>query len=246
MYHHPPIQTRARGNTSTPTPIPLAGDWQYNDSGTDLGTAWTATSYDDSSWTTGQGVFYAGSVPGGTPGNQAAAPITTLFSTGLSATGQPIAAGSPDPHYQIVQSANGSPPPPDIAATVITNHPAWAANNSTSQWIGVANPGTTNIAAGTYSYQTTFDLDGFIPSTASLTFSLYVDNSVTDVLLNGQSLGISTAGFASANGPYTVTTGFVPQGINTLEAVTEAMPTVPARTQAAFAQPSAARPTRSR
>ncbi len=218
MYHHPAIQTQAAVTQDT-TPIPLAADWQYNATGTDLGTAWTGPLFNDSSWSTGQSVFYAGSVPGGTPGNQNATAIPTLFSTGLSANGLPVAAGSPDPHYQIVQSANGSPPPPDIAATVVTNHPAWAANDSTSQWISVVNPGTTNIAAGTYSYQTTFDLTGFVPSTASLTMSLYADNSVTDVLLNGQSLGISAVGFASPNGPYTVTTGFVP-GINTLEFVT--------------------------
>ena len=34
-------------------PISTGDTWSYNDSGTDLGTAWTSTTYDDSAWVTG-------------------------------------------------------------------------------------------------------------------------------------------------------------------------------------------------
>jgi len=38
--------------------VPLEGDWKYNDTGADLGTAWRETFYDDSLWPSGPAVLY--------------------------------------------------------------------------------------------------------------------------------------------------------------------------------------------
>ena len=114
--------------------------------------------FDDSAWTSGQALFRAGNVTVRTGDPQ---PVTTLFSSGLDANGAVVSPGMPDPHYQLTQSAQSTPPPPSIAATVIQNHPAWLANDTLSSWIGPVNPGTSDVAAGTYNYRTTFSLDGF-------------------------------------------------------------------------------------
>ncbi|WP_114778196.1 InlB B-repeat-containing protein [Botryobacter ruber] len=37
--------------------VPFGSDWKYQDNGTDLGVAWRAASFDDSSWETGNGKF---------------------------------------------------------------------------------------------------------------------------------------------------------------------------------------------
>jgi len=83
-------------------------------------------------------------------------PVPTVFSSGLDANGVVLSPGSADPHYLLTQSAQSTPPPPSIAATVIQNHPAWLGNDSLSSWLGPVNPGVTDVAAGNYNYRTTF------------------------------------------------------------------------------------------
>ena len=39
---------------------PVTTVWKYDQSGVDLGTAWRAPDYPDSSWAGGPGIFYAG------------------------------------------------------------------------------------------------------------------------------------------------------------------------------------------
>ena len=139
-------------------------------------------------------------------------PIETLFSTGLDANGEPLVNGTADPHYTLMPGAEQG-----TTALAILNHPAWAPNDAGSGFIGVANPGTTNVAVGGYDYQTTFDLTGFDPNTAELVLTMYVDNTVDDILLNGFSTGITAGGFGySAGKTVTISSGFLP-GLNTLE-----------------------------
>ena len=107
-----------------------------------------------------------------------------------------LTAGQADPHYTIVENAGGAEP---IAATVQTGHGAWTANDAQSSWIGITNNGANNVADGNYNFRTSFDLTGTAYNTAALTFSVLVDNSLFDVLINGQSTGISAAGFAGAD-----------------------------------------------
>lgn len=195
------------------TAVTVNGTWRYDASGSDLGTAWRETGFDDRAWASGNGLFQAGNVtsPLGDP-----EPIPTLFSSGMGDDGVVLSPGLPDPHYLLTQSAQSTPPPPSIPATVIQNHPAWAANSTASSWIGPVNPGAVDVAAGVYNYRTAFNLDGFNPATAQIAFNFGADNSLNDVLLNGVSRGISYEGFSSLSGAFPITTGFV-AGTNTLD-----------------------------
>src|SRR6185503_7190318 len=93
---------------------------------------------------------------------------------------------------------------------------AWPANNPASAWIGATNLGSANVAAGNYTFRTTFSLDGFLPETAKLSLAVAADDRLNNVLLNGTSVGISHVGFNALSGVFPVTSGFVP-GTNTLD-----------------------------
>ncbi len=201
---------------TTTNVVVLSSTWRFDASGADRGTAWRQTGFDDSEWASGEGPFQSGSVtpPFGDP-----EPVPTVFSSGVDEDGMVLGPGSPDPHYVLTQSAQGTPPPPPTAATVIQNHPAWAANDAQSSWIGPVNPGTENVADGNYNYRTTFTLDGFDASTASLTLRFGADNRMNDVLLNGAARQLSYVGFAALSSPMTIASGFV-AGTNTLDFLT--------------------------
>lgn len=121
------------------------------------------------------------------------APITTLYGTGLSPGGLPLASGSPDPHYTLVVAPPGviAPAAPLVVGPALA--PAWAPNTTTSQWI---NPtGTTAfVEGGDYWYETTFDLSGFVASTASITGGWAADDAGMGILLNGVPMAGTTTG----------------------------------------------------
>lgn len=146
------------------------------------------------------------------------APINSLYSTGINNSGAQIAPGMPDPHYTLTFSPlTGSPQ----AAQVITNHPAWMANNAGSQFIGYAEPGTASVPNGLYGYKTQFDLTGFNAASAEITATMFIDNSVRDILINGVSTGKTASGFNQQTGAtLKLNSNFVP-GINTIEFITE-------------------------
>src|SRR5688572_30805960 len=170
MYHHQP-QSGRNGAVERTTLLNVNDTgWRYDQSGVDLGTAWRAPDYDDGDWASGQGVFYAGNVPG-VVGAQTRAAIPGLFGTGLNASGQNGTAGAPDTHYTVT--------PPGAAprlATIMTPHPAWAQNSAGSGWISPVQDGNAGQPVGDYVYKTTFTLDGFVPSTALLTLTIWSDN----------------------------------------------------------------------
>ncbi|HSA00357.1 MAG TPA: lamin tail domain-containing protein, partial [Candidatus Paceibacterota bacterium] len=198
------------------TPVDIDTPWRFLGEGGDPGIAWRQSAFDDTAWAHGQGLFKAGNpeLPLSEPQS-----VPTLFNSGTDSNHQVLAPGSADPHYLLTQSAMGAPPPPSIAAIVIENHPAWAANDSQSSWIGPLNPGTANVAAGAYHYRTQFSLDGFDPSTCVLTLMIGADNRLNDVRLNGASRGLSYVGFSTLSSPLTLSNGFV-DGLNTLDFLT--------------------------
>lgn len=134
-------------------------------------------------------------------------PITTLRSSGIGENGLPLPAGGDDPNW--VNVATGQP------LIVMANHPAWAANNTQSQWVGVTTDGQTNVPPGQYQFETTFDMTGWDADTARIELLIAVDDQLDAVLLNGVNTGITTAGFAILNGPFVLSDGFLP-GVNTL------------------------------
>jgi len=193
---------------------PLIGGsqrWEFRTLSPGPGTGWTATMGDG--WTASIAPFFGGdaSPPAGAEG-----PIPTVYPTGVSDARQPLAPGTRDPHYTVVASAQAISPPPPAPALVIEGHPAWMANDAASRWLGPVNPGTANVAAGTYRYRTRFDLSAFVPETARLQLRVAADNRVQSVLLNGRSVGISFEGFQALSPTFAITNGFIP-GTNTLE-----------------------------
>jgi hypothetical protein len=199
--------------TTTTTPVSLNSAWSYENTGLQPPSNWREPGFDDRAWATGQGLFQSGgaTLPIGDPQR-----IPTVFSTGVGADGVALAPGNADPHYLLTQSAQPITPAPPVPATVIQGHPAWAAADAVSGWIGPVNPGTTSIAAGSYRYRTTFVLDGFDAATASLTINVWADNRLNSVLFNGVSKAFSYEGFASMSGDFILNSGFV-AGTNTLE-----------------------------
>lgn len=143
-----------------------------------------------------------------------------VYNTGTATSGSGLApAGGADPHWVIASTPGSSA---TVAAYDISKKPtAWTATNPASQWISVSANGTKKQAAGSYSYQTTFDLTGLDATSASLTGSFAVDNCVTDILINGTSTGEGSSGACGAKAHYqkfalfSITTGFV-SGLNTL------------------------------
>ncbi len=122
-----------------------------------------------------------------------AATISTLFNTGVDDLGVALPDDAPDSHWTLVApgAMTGSP----LAVTSAGGFPVppWLADSATSAWIGTLNPtalGPTDITRE-YHYQTTFSLAGLIPSTAAITGQTSQDNFLLDVLINGNSTGIT-------------------------------------------------------
>jgi hypothetical protein len=142
----------------------------------------------------------------------------SIFDTGVDDNGAVLAPGAADPHWDITSTPGGGA---FGDAVVQQNHGNWLVNDAVgtvggSSWISTVPQGTTNIAQGNYTFETAFNLDGFDPDTAVLVMEIAVDNSLSNVLLNGDPLGITPAGFGGFNGPFEINSGFV-NGNNVLE-----------------------------
>jgi len=96
--------------------------------------------------------------------------------------------------------------------------PPYSGDNFFSRWIGPNNDSQLDGPVGTYRYQTTFDLTGFDPSTASVSGNWATDNNGLDILINGNSLGYTTSftSFQDGFSPFTVNKAYLNGGVNTL------------------------------
>lgn len=146
-----------------------------------------------------------------------AAPITTLYNTGVDASHTVLVDGTiGDPHYALTSVPGGT-----TALRISTSAsgfpiPPWVADNLSSRWIGPNNSSNMIGPAGGYFYETTFSLAGFNPSTASVTGNWSSDNAGVNIFINGTPLGVTTNPGAFTNfHPFTVNSGFV-GGLNTL------------------------------
>jgi hypothetical protein len=149
-------------------------------------------------------------------GTGRAATITTLFNTGVDAAGVPRANNASELHYSLFSVPSGTTTV--RVATAINGFPIgpWLGDDSISAWIGPASDGSLNGPSGNYTYRTTFDLTGFIPSSASITGQWAQDNTGVDIQINGASIGaVSNPGFGSFGG-FSIGSGFI-AGVNTLD-----------------------------
>ncbi len=196
-----------------PYAIRLDSSWRFLATGAAPAADWNTPDYDASAWGTGTGLFHGGTAGWSPPMTQT---VSTLFSSGLDAGGQALATGLPDPHYTLVASAYGTPPPPAISATVMVNHSAWMANSTTSRWIGAVSSGTASVPGGLYQFRTSFDLSGLDVNTARIALRVAADNQVTNVMLNGSAKGLYYAGFTAFSSLFSLTNGFA-SATNTLD-----------------------------
>jgi hypothetical protein len=109
--------------------------------------------------------------------------IADLYNTGVDSSHVLLATGAPDLHYTLDHA--GSP------TTPVANRLAgtWVSDTATARWIVPQG----DMPNGTYTYTTSFTVgsDADLAS-ASILGRLTADDTVDDVLLNGNSLGIST------------------------------------------------------
>jgi autotransporter-associated beta strand protein len=134
-----------------------------------------------------------------------------LFNGGLTDSRTLLSGGDVDPHWQLVHSDDPNYPGP--AAVVVGSPPAtYLPNGPSSMWLAPVATGT--ALNGLFNYRTTFVLDTTDPSTALLTGGWAMDNNGLDILLNGVSVGLSTAGFAGLT-PFSITNGYAHAGIDT-------------------------------
>jgi hypothetical protein len=143
--------------------------------------------------------------------------VPGIYGTGVDDSGALLTNGAIDLHYTIITSADLSFPGPD--AIVVTDGqfpiPPWLPSGPNSKWIAPrADQGLGNNE-GDYVYQTFFDLTGVDISKFRLAGGWAVDNTGTDILLNVNSTGFTSAGFGGL-APFVITTGFI-EGINSLD-----------------------------
>ncbi len=146
---------------------------------------------------------------------ESALTIAGLFSTGVDATGTPLAVGAVDPHYTLASTDPAFPGPSAIAVTPASG---WTANTTTSKWISIQ-ANDNGVANAKYTYTTTFTLGGVNPLTATLAGKWACDDSCV-LKLNGTQVAATTASAWTTVTSFAVPAGspFV-IGVNTLSFV---------------------------
>ncbi len=147
-----------------------------------------------------------------------AANIPGLYPTGSNGSGGTLGDGASDLFYSVLSSNNtfyNSNP----QGTVINqaNIPwVWFPNTTSARWIYDNAPGNVNAGA-TVTFRLTFNLTGYIPSTAVLFGSSAADDT-GQIFLNGNLIG--ACGGYNAPAPFSANSGFLPT-INTLDFVVQ-------------------------
>jgi len=142
--------------------------------------------------------------------------VPTVYGTGLNDNRTLATQGVADPHWTLILSASGLNPGPTAYVLKAPLDGSWQGNTSASQWIGVLPNGTQSPGLGAYAFRTTFDLTGFTPNTVILKGQFNVDDSVTQVLLNGIAVASFPKGNKKTISSFLISSGFV-SGVNTLD-----------------------------
>jgi hypothetical protein len=138
----------------------------------------------------------------------------TINNTGVGNT-----PGGADPFWTVTTS----PTPGSTNAFVTTTpgypFPFWLADTATYGWDSPQSSYTgnqTDSANTNYFYTTTFDLTGLDPTMALIQFQYAVDDSLTAIILNGNTLtGFPAGGLTVLSPVQTINSGFI-AGINTI------------------------------
>jgi hypothetical protein len=143
-----------------------------------------------------------------------------IFNTGVDSSHHVISTGAADPHWSVIQVPAGSGFSVPRLATIAAAHPAYVPNSAVgstgSSWISLLNNTNNFFATGTYVYRVTFDLTGLDPTTAVIDGTLAVDDSVSDLRVNGASFGALGGMFVAMNTSFHIASGFQ-SGVNTID-----------------------------
>ncbi len=206
--------------------FPMSYQWQFNDVNLPDETSDSLIIPNVTFENEGQYRVIATNEFGSAISNAASVTVGATFSE-LFNTGHGVEGGSVDPHYYLVDSND--------ADNLGSNSMVWLDDNgpfpsfvistptSVSRWIGpTVNPGDNTF--GRYVYYTDFLIDSADPNTAVLEGKWSLNTEGADILLNGQSTGITNTNDQAYRGfdAFTITEGFVP-GLNTLEFVINLM-----------------------
>lgn len=144
----------------------------------------------------------------------------SIFNTGVANDHSLLTDGVADGHWNL----SSNPGEYTSTAYVLNSstypqNPYWNLSGSDSKWIQPGSGSNDTHMIGEYRYTQNFDLSGYLANTAQLKLRYAADNEVSDVLLNGVSLGLgSHVGFSLSDWK-TVNSGFV-SGMNSLTIVT--------------------------
>ncbi len=145
--------------------------------------------------------------------------VTGLFSTGLDGSRSPLADGLADTHYSLVSAPGGNG---GTAYVTLRKWPilsgAWMLDTAASKWISpVADEGTSPDAPGDYIYKTTFTITGD-PGTVKINGMTAGDNTVTAIILNGQTVATNVSASFQSFSSFVLSSG-LQTGTNTLQFV---------------------------
>lgn len=117
--------------------------------------------------------------------------IGTLFNTGVGPDALRLGDGAEDDHYSLLDPSPVTGTPVAVVTTGSYPIPPWIAGSTNSAWIS---PTRRLREAGSeagqlYTYRTVFDLTGVDLSTVNIAGRLAADDTVTDIRLNGTSVG---------------------------------------------------------
>ena len=140
--------------------------------------------------------------------------IADLYNTGVDNDRKVLGDSISDPHYTLATYPAGTVTPGVTTPNKDLAPINWVANTQTARWIG---PNTTSATGpvGDYSYKTTFTLPSF--AEAVIIGELSVDDWITDILINGVSLGnpVPLSSWTNIR-KFSISKGFV-VGTNTIE-----------------------------
>ena len=147
--------------------------------------------------------------------------ITDLYNTGVDNARQILGDSIADSHYTLATYPAGTVTVAEgnVSRAVTTPNKDlapinWIANTQTARWIG-PNTASSTGPVGDYSYTTTFTLPSF--SEALIVGQIAVDDRITDILINGVSVGnpVPLSSWTTIQ-RFSISTGFV-VGTNTIE-----------------------------
>jgi len=146
-----------------------------------------------------------------------AAPIT-IYNTGVDSANTLLTNPAVDSHWSLAAGPSGAG-----TLSVIPNlgpiFSYWAGNGPSAQWVTPTGNALDFLPPGDYTFRTTFDLTGFDATTGSFTGTFFADNTVSDIRINGVSLGISGGDFKNPTN-FVINCGVIcTAGANTLDFV---------------------------